>query len=437
MTAATMVTSTTAYDGAAVTDLHFTGAERARRCFVLLLCLLVAGLSAFADTLNNYWGVAFLTAALFVGFPRAGRSSLASVITVTGVAFGTMPYIGLYYVNIDVQTAWFALLIVVGLALTSFAEPTSTEVTPAPAYNRADLPLVAVFLVGGLSLWNSEGILQISFYAGWAIALLHMERVHVATTSWIYRGWTVLFFAAVIGFFVAFLWEGFGRIVQLSFALAPILLTVHYRTIRLNAAVLAGGAVGLSFIGRVLRFGWGDGLAGLSADSGASPITLTSYLWTTSAIGKMSDTILDQWLLFFLNWVPREFWANKPLGVGSSFVDAVMGRQGASADHNVALGFFGEHMFYLPHAWFMSAGLLVLVVIAVRRGLWCLCAPYYSPLIVLDVWFMTLFWGGMAAFAARAWFALIPLVPYVLFIKWLDRRGKHRVPNSARRVANV
>ncbi len=394
---------------------------RARRLAVLYLSLIVAGLSLFADTLNNIAGVLILTAALLFGFPRAGRSSLAAVIVVTGVAFNTMPYLGLYYVGYDVQTAWFALFLAVSLILVTYAEP-GRPASTMPGHWVADLPLVAIYLVAGLLLWSTDGLRQIAFYAGWAMALLHLERLHAGSRSLVLRGSGLSAFLFVIGYFVVVLWEGGGRIVQLSFALGPVLLTVHYRTFRLNGWVLAALIVVLSFVGRVFRFGWGDGLAGLAEDSGAAPITLTSYLWTTKDVVRVADTIFDQWTLFFLNWVPRDLWPTKPLGIGSTFVDMVLGREGVGAEHNVAIGFFGEHLFYLPYAWPVSAALLVLAVIATRRGLWSLCAPYYSALIAFDVWLMTLFWGGMAAFAARAWFTLLPLISYILFIKWLDRK---------------
>lgn len=416
-------------------SIEMVASVRARRLAVLYLSLIVAGLSLFADTLNNIAGVLILTAALLFGFPRAGRSSLASVVVVTGVAFNTMPYLGLYYVGYDVQTAWFALFLVVSLTLVTYAEP-SRPASTSPSHGVADLPLVAIYLVAGLLLWSTEGLRQIAFYAGWAMALLHLERLHAGSRSLVLRGLGLFAFLSVIGYFVLTLWEGGGRIVQLSFALGPVLLTVHYRTFRLNGWVLAAVIIVLSFVGRVLRFGWGDGLAGLAEDSGAAPITLTSYLWTTKDVVRVVDTIFDQWVLFFFNWVPRDLWPTKPLGIGSTFVDMVLGREGVSAEHNIAIGFFGEHLFYLPYAWPLSAGLLVLAIIATRRGLWVLCAPYYSALIVFDVWLMTLFWGGMAAFAARAWFALLPLIPYVLFIKWLDRqRSAHGRPPPGRRDA--
>lgn len=402
---------------------------RARRTAVLCLALAIVGLSLFADVLNNSLGVIILTAAMLFGLPRAGRSSLASVLVVTGMAFNTMPYLGLYYVGYDVQTAWFALFLVVSLILVTYAEPTIRP-SDRPGHGIADLPLVAIYLVVGLLLWSTDGLRQITFYAGWALALLHLERLHAGTRSLALRGLGLSLFAAVIGYFVTQIWAGGGRIVQLSFALAAVLVAVQYGTIRLNGWILAVGIVFLSFVGRFVRFGWSDGLAGLAEDSGASPITLTSYLWSTSEVAREVDTIVDQWMLLFANWVPRNLWPTKPLGIGSTFVDTVLGREGVDAEHNVATGFFGEHLFYLPYGWIVSAALLVVVIVVLRRTLWAWCNPYRSVLIVFDVWLMTLFWGGMAAFAARVWFALLPLVVYVLILKRLERPG-HDQPSPA------
>lgn len=393
----------------------------ARKVTIVAICLIVFVLSGYFDVLNDFLGVAILTAALLIGLPEARRSSLAATLAVTGVAIFTMPYLGLVYVDAGVQTAWFALFNVVSIILVHYEEPLSPVVTPI-GYSGADLPLIAVYLVVGLLLWGAEGLRQITFYAGWALALIHLERIHAAGGSLFRRVAGLFIFAAVIGYFVTIFWAGSGRIVQLSFALGPILLAAQYRTIRLNAYVLGAAAAGLSFAGRLVRFGWSDGLAGLSVDSGASPITITSYLWVTRDTVLQAGSIVDQWLLFFVNWFPRNLWPSKPLGIGSTFVDMVIGRQGVSAEHNLATGFFGEHIFYLPHAWIISVALLVGVVILLRRGIAKLSAPYRAPVLIYDVWLITLFWGGMASFAARAWFALIPVIPYVLVIRYLDRR---------------
>jgi len=404
--------------------------DQARKSAVAYLCAAVFTLSAFAGLLNNYLGIALLTGALLIGFPQAGRSSLAATIVVTGVAIFTMPYIGLIYTDYDVQTAWFALFIIVGLALVAYGEPKARP-GPPPGHGAADLRLIPIYLVLGLLFWGDEGLRQVSFYAGWALALVHLERVHARTRSLPQRVTGLLVFAAVIGYFVTALWSGGGRIVQLSFALAPILLAVHYRAFHLNAVILAATAIVLTFVGRLLRFGWSDGLAGLAVDSGASPITLTSYLWSTKDTVLSPGSILEQWTLLFVNWFPRELWPSKPLGIGSTFVDMVTGRQGTSAEHNLAIGIFGEHLFYLPNAWIVSATLLVVVVILLRRSLVRLCRPYRAPVIIFDVWLITLFWGGMAAFAARVWLALIPVIPYLLLVKWLDHGAARRGVGSA------
>lgn len=405
--------------------------DRVRKVGAVLVCAVVFFLSAFADTLNGFVGVAILTAVLMVGLPRSGQSSLALIIAVTGVAIFTMPYIGLIYVGDDVQTAWFALFIIVGIVMVATGEPGRRSLVAWPSYGALDLPLIAIYLVVGLLLWGGEGLRQISFYAGWALALIHLERIYANTWSLFYRITGLLLFAAVIGFFVTVLWSGGGRIVQLSFALGPILLAVHYRLFRLNALVLGGAAAVLSFVGRLIRFGWSDGLAGLAVDSGASPITITSYLWRTKDIVLGMGSVIEQWVLLFVNWFPRDLWPGKPLGIGSTFVDLVIGREGVSAEHNLAIGFFGEHMFYLPNAWIVSVALLVIVLVAMRRLLVRVSAPYRAPVIIYDVWLITLFWGGMAAFAARVWFALIPVIPYMLLMRQIDRNATRPVDQAA------
>lgn len=396
--------------------------KRGVKTLVAVVCAAAFVFSAGFNVLNDYLGVAILTVAALVGFPGAGRSSLASTVVFSSVALFTLPYIGLYYVGYDVMTAWFALYILCGMALVAWGETPLPDTRPG--YGWLDLPLVIVFLIGGLLLWSNDGLRQVTFYAGWAMALVHLERMHVQTASKLYRGAGLLVFGLVIGYFVTFLWAGGGRIVQLSFALAVILLTVHYRTFRLSGLVLASVAVALSFIGRLIRFGWSDGVAGLADDSGASPITLTTYLWTTKDAIFATGSIAGQWVLLFLNWFPRELWPGKPVGIGSTFVDMVFGRTGFSAEHNLAIGMFGEHLFYLPNFWWVSVLLLIAVIIGIRRLIARACSPYRAPVIVLDVWLITLFWGGMAAFASRAWYALVPLLPYMVLIKWLDRNRR-------------
>lgn len=420
-------------EGAAPSDAHgrhrwlAESADRRRKLAVVYLCAIIFFLSAYGDILNGFAGLLMLTALLVVGLPQAGQSSLASTVAISGVAIFAMPYAGLIYTDALVQTAWFALFIIVGIVLIEYGEP-PVQTIASPGHGVADLPLIAVYLVTGLFFWGDEGLRQVSFYAGWALALVHLERIHAQTRSLLYRGAGLFLFAAVIGYFTTVLWSGSGRIVQLSFALAPILLAAHYRLFRLNALVLGSAAAALSFFGRVIRFGWSNGLAGLAEDSGASPITITSYLWHTRDVVLATGSIIDQWLLFFVNWFPRNLWPAKPLGIGSTFVDMVIGREGVSAEHNLAIGLFGEHIFYLPNGWVLSVSLLVLLVVVLRRALVRLCTPYRAPVIVFDVWLITLFWGGMAAFAARVWFALIPVVPYLLLLKLLGRARNSAAP---------
>jgi hypothetical protein len=383
--------------------------------FVVSLGMFV--LSALLDVGNDYVGWTVLTLTLLLGFHDAGRSSLGTVILFTGVTLFAIPYLSLIYVDAQVQVAWFAGFIIVAKAMFLFGDSNRAAAMPAPS--SLNLPIIAVALVAGLLFWSDQGLLQISFYAGWAIAMVHLDRLHASTISAVWRLAGVGLFVLSIGGYMLFFWGGYGRIIFISFMLAPLLLTVRYGTVRFNVFLFVGVIALLPFVGRVLRFGWSDGLAGLSEDSGASPITLTSTLWINSSSVINPGSILEQWTLLFLGWVPREIWAGKPLGINSSFVDLFLGRQGVSMEHSTAIGYFGEHLFYLPTFWWVSAALLTAVIIVLRRLLARYCAPFISPVIVLDVWLITLFWGGMASFAARAWFALLPMLAYVVVLKRL------------------
>lgn len=390
---------------------------------VIVGCTTMFVLSAFLDIGNEYIGLAVLSGLLILAFPDVSRSSLAAVLLFSGITLFSIPILALHYVDPgSVQTAWFAAFILVGMALARF-EPLLEE-APRLGASRGDLILIPVYLVAGLAFWRGEGAGQISFYAGWGLALLHLERLHASTGSKLVRAAGVGVFWLTIGLFMALLWSGAGRIIFLSFFLAPLFLTVRYGTFRLSTLAFIAAAVGLSFIGRVLRFGWNDGIAGIADDSGASHLTLTSYLWSASDTVISPGSVFEQWFLLFFNWLPRDLWPGKPVGIGSTFVDMYLGRQGQSLEHSTATGYFGEHLFYLPHFWWVSVILLTAVIILARRLIARFSTPYRAPVMAFDVWLITLFWGGMASFGARVWLALGPMLIYLTILKIVAARRR-------------
>jgi hypothetical protein len=399
-----------------------------RTALVAAVCVLVFLFSAFLGLLNDYVGYVILTVAVIVAFYDAGKSSLGTVIVFSATTLFIIPYLALISIGEQVFTAWFALFILVAQAMMAYGDRKANGDTPVLPARAAGLPLTNVLFIigllgGGLLLTNESGIAQIAFGLGWSIGLVYLERLHAGTTSLAARGIGLLAFVGVLLIYAIFLWTGFGRIIIAGLFLGPLLIAMHYKLVRVNALALVAVAATLPFVGRVLRTGWSSGLAGVADDSGATHILMTSMLWESRAFVVSPGTIWEQWLLLFLNWVPREVWFDKPLGINLIFVDMYLSREGVSLEHSTALGYFGEHIFYLSGFWALSAVALTAVIIWMRRIIRRLTAPYVSAVVAYDVQLITLFWGGMASFGARVWFAVLPIIAFILLRRWagLDR----------------
>lgn len=388
---------------------------------ILLLVFLV---SAMANVGNNYLGVAILTILLAIITYRNESKSLSLIIIFSGSTLFVLPYLSLIHVGEEVQVAWFAVFLLFSLALIKSDEsrfqirPGGVASGHSPTKNVA---LMALYMAAGLYLTDADGVAQVSFGLGWSLALIHLERVHAATKSRAIRVLALMIFFVFLTIFVAFVWGGFGRIIIAALFIAPLLLSILYGTFSINVLLFGAAAGVLPFIGRILRFGWSGGLAGLAEDSGATHILVTSLLWRESGTVVQPGSLTEQWLLFFFNWVPRDTWPEKPLGIGLTFVDMVQGRQGVSLEHSTATGLVGEHLFYLPTFWWLSLLALLITMILIRRAIGRLSHGYLSVLLAFDVNLITIFWGGMAAFGARAWFAVIPMLVYVVMLRLLER----------------
>lgn len=397
---------------------------------VVPICVIIFVFSAYFGAGNNLVSVAVLTVLMFVTFRSDRGDSLPAILIFCGVTLMTVPFIALLATGSDVSVAWIALFILVAKSIIVFGQPDRAP-DEAPPPSRGDLAILILFLSGGLigmSLINVEQI----FYATWALALVHLERLQASTASRPVRMIGLfLVWAAILVYILAF-WSGFGRLIIVSLALAPLFLTVRYKTFRLNILIFAAFAASLSFAGRIMRFGWSDGLVGLTEDSGAGPITLTETLWRSNASVLYQEPFWHQWSLLFLQWVPRSFWPGKPRGLGADIVDYYIGRQGFSEEHSYAVGYFGEHMFLAGDWWLFSTVVLTAIIIVIRRFIVMASAPYVSVAIVFDVWLVTLFWGGMASFGARVWFSAIPMLAYVVIIRAraaLDRPRPEPMPS--------
>jgi len=405
-------------------DADLSGGSVARGV-ALLACATIALLTIGLGVKAGYGTLTALTICVMILLWRFSQQSLGIVLIFSAATLYVVPTISLLYVGVPVNLGLFALFAIIAYAMTHFGSAVERAM-PLPdegVGGGVNLLAMTGLLAGGLIAGAESGGFAQPIFAGAAgIALVHLERLQWARTGWVMRWAALGIYAAAIGVYATFLWDGFGRIVIISFLLLPVLVSIRYRLFRLDPLLLAGAGGLLVFVGRVLRFGVSEGIAGISEDSGATHLILSSELLANHPGNTSGTSLFQQFQLFFLNWAPRELWPGKPININSLFVDSYIGRAGLSEEHSTALGFFGEQVYLAGHFWLLTAILAAVMVITVRALIVRIAQPYYASVVVYDVWVVTLFWGGMASFAARAWFALVPLVLYVLLLRRQDRQ---------------
>ncbi|MGR6331136.1 hypothetical protein ACU5AX_18910 [Sphingomonas sp. XXL09] len=406
-------------------QMHLTGLIRV---FAIgILCLLVLmDLGLGIET--SYFGVFFCAAISVLFFYNHRYTSLGAILLFVSTSIYFIPYLALHVVREPIHIAWYALFDLVGLAMVIDSRPIFQGRDSAKPKNPfVTLGFMIIILAIGVAVvvLRSEDPFSGPLYlASWGLALIPLEQLQRSGSN--FRFVSLGLFLLSLGVYVGLGWEGGGRIVVVSLALAPLLLAAYYGAFRINGLFLAGAGIMLVFVGRVLRFGWGNGLAGVAEDSGATHILLSSQIWSNNAHTSPVTTFLEQYVLYFSNWVPRNLWHNKPVSVNYSFVDVYIGRSGLSEEFSTAVGFFGEEIYYSPRWWLALTLIVVVTTLITRRIIKRISYNFVVPVIIFDVWLVTLFWGGMASFGARIWFSLIPAIVYILILRRID--GSRHAP---------
>lgn len=292
-------------------------------------------------------------------------------------------------------------------------------------YNKICLSMIFLSIIVPFVISGNDFIRTTRFNIPFGISLIFFDRI--CSYERIYKIILFLFFYFIsVASFVLFHWGGFGRITVGAYIMMPILLASYRRGIPIRtwqAAVLAPPALLLAIIS---RYGEGE-LTSLHSGSSAHHMILTKQM--IDAISVFSTArwgdYFDQWLLFFLNWFPRNVWPDKPIGIGLYFVDEWLGRRGYSEGHSISLGYMGE-AFYLLGPWgLIGVGVGLVTIILTRRVLSAISSPYIAPVIVYDVMLISYVWGGYATFGSRAWFFIIPMLGWIFFFTPRPKRRQN------------
>jgi hypothetical protein len=273
--------------------------------------------------------------------------------------------------------------------------------------------LLAMALIGNLIFSKGGGSFLglFAFTVPFAISLLLFERL-VASCGRTKLCLMLFAYLITIGIYIVYFWGGFGRLVIGAYVLMPVLIADRYRDFGLRTWQAAGLAPLLLAVAYYSRNKTWIETNELGAGGAGHHLRLTMDLFYNPVYEYFGSfyKFADQYILLFLNWFPREYWENKPVGIGSYAVDEWIGRQGFGRVYNVSLGMFGEQLYTVGPYFLVAWIFLLITIIMLRRFIETLAAGYATPVVVFDVNMINYVWGGAASFGSRAWFFIVPLL---------------------------
>ncbi|MEP9373749.1 hypothetical protein [Mesorhizobium sp. KR1-2] len=284
--------------------------------------------------------------------------------------------------------------------------------------------LLAMASIGNLIFSKGGGSFLglFAFTVPFSISLLLFERL-VASCGWTNVCMMLFAYLITIGIYIVYFWGGFGRLVIGAYVLMPVLIADRYRDFGLRtwqAAVLAPLLLAVAYYSRNNTWASNE----LGAGGAGHHLRLTMELFYNPVYEYFGGfyKLVDQYILLFLNWFPREYWENKPIGIGYYAVDEWIGRQGLGRVYNVSLGMFGEQLYTVGPYFIVAWAFVLITLIMLRRVIENLAAGYAAPVIVFDVNMINYVWGGAASFGSRAWFFIVPLLMVTSVCRLTERK---------------
>lgn len=279
--------------------------------------------------------------------------------------------------------------------------------------------LIFVFFssIGGFLITKAGFLSLFSFIVPFSFSLYYFEQlVKKISKNHSFYLYSVYVFTILI--YVFFFWSGFGRIIIATYLLIPFLIICEFHSINLNSWMFILVAFLSVIIGQLNRYNdFSKDL--LYSGSFSHHLVITNEI--IENFNKIPDfsiyPYIDQYFLLFFNWFPREIWASKPIGVGLSFVDDWIGRDGFGDGFSVSVGFLGESFYLLKEYWFIGLFISLLSLFIIRKILFQFSSFSVIPIIIFDVNLINYFWGGLATFGSRFWFMIFP----VLFLIYINK----------------
>ena len=392
---------------------------------------------------NNFEGIllySIVGATLIRTVLRGYSNSLNLTISIITIFLFAIPAAAIYaLLRVNVLPVMFTFIVFSDLLLVlnnavkgyGYDEPESFASGSERQSTVILFLLLAWCALAGLFI-KAEGFLGLLlFLAPFGVSLVYFDLIILQRRSRWHALVILILYLFVITCYTIFQWGGYGRIVIASFILAPLLIVNLRIDLGLRPLYFTLVAPLALFVAQVSRYG---------AISDPEQLFIGSaghHLLVSHDVMQRSDHLyhggwsvfLEQYLLFFFNWLPREFWSDKPLGIGLWSVDVLYGRAGYGDSYSHSIGFLGEQYFYFGEWFGLGLVIMLLTLLGTRIILRRLSFGFAAPIVLFDISLVSYFWGGGATFASRFWFLAVPALLVCWFLRnRIGHKRPRRVP---------
>jgi len=259
----------------------------------------------------------------------------------------------------------------------------------------------------------------LSFTIPYSLSLVIFEKIIRADLAKYRQLLMLLLYALTLATHIIFFWSGYGRLVIASLIMMPIFLLQSYRDIGLRLWKVILLSPPLLYLAQMSRYGEFTRPEEYLVGSNGHHLIVTKEAIAISSIDPRTDWsgFFDQYILLFLNWLPRELWPNKPLGAGWLSVEKIYGREGYGDGFSLSLGFIGEQYYLLSSYFFVGVIIVITSLACIRAVISKISCGFLAPIIVFDVSLISYIWGGSATFGSRVWFLLFPALFFAFSLR--------------------
>ncbi|WP_260483838.1 hypothetical protein [Sphingomicrobium flavum] len=394
------------------------------RALPILWCVAASPflISGWLPTGNLFTWASLLILPLFY-LARRQFDALGLMAAMAFILVAYVPAVSLAMIG-DTRPTAIALIALPWLALLEVGvRRINAAVVPVQNHgNRFDVLTIAV-LLGSAALWTlsledpTKG--SSIFFTLYAVSLCHLERLARGGT---YRLAGLALFAAGVLFYTLFIFDTYGRLLLGALTASPLLIMMMHQRWRPGPVL-----VGLFVPPLIALTQWVRSSEFSNVGIRDSSIASASQL-SVGLIERM-DLLVVRWsqffeqlVFFYLSWIPRALWSDKPLGLGLTIVDELTGRQGVSDSHSLAPGIVGEALWLFGP--YMLVGLIISLILfwSVSFVIRIAMRNSSAAMAVHFALIPTLLWGGTASYSARAWAMILPMIIYGWILYFVTAR---------------